>query len=82
VPDVLEKRRRDLLAQYGEPTRLADVEENVIAFGHRSQEAAEAFAAGNRDRFGHPSWAEQRDGVWASVVDLRPAAGKEAQSVG
>jgi hypothetical protein len=82
VPDALEKRRQALLAQYGEPTRLADVEDNVIAFGHRSPEAAEAFAAANRDHFGYPAWTEERGGVWASVVDLRTAIGKEAQSVG
>jgi hypothetical protein len=46
----------------------------VLVFAHRDRAGAEAYAAANRDEYGHPSWVELRESVgWCSVVDIRPA---------
>jgi hypothetical protein len=65
--------REELWNRYGRPTRLDDDADGVIVFDCGSEEAAEAYAEVNRVHHGHPSWVENRFGVWVNVVDLRPA---------
>jgi hypothetical protein len=64
--------REELRERYGKPIRLPDREDNVLVSAHGSREAAEAYAAANRDVWGHPSTAEEIP-VWVTVTDLRPA---------
>lgn len=65
--------REDRWEKYGYPTRLPDdLDGLILVFGHTSREAAESSAKANRVEHGHPSHAENRDGQWVSVVDLRP----------
>lgn len=67
-----EHRRR-----FGEGRRLPDDlpgHQVIVTTWDGSQEAAEIAAEGNRELYGHPSWAELREGVgWVTVTDLRPA---------
>lgn len=65
-------RGAELRAKYGKPEFLEpDVSGQVFVFGHKSQEAAEAFVKASRED-GYIASAEQRDGRWCSVVDLSP----------
>jgi hypothetical protein len=75
-----EQVRARLLARHGPPLRALPpdvVDEHgrgvVLAFEHRDRAAAEAYAAADRDVYGHPARAELRESVgWCCVVDLRP----------
>jgi hypothetical protein len=72
--------REELRERYGMPRRLPDREDDVLPVGHGSREAAEAYAAADRDVWGYPSTAEQIP-VWVTVVDLRPVIAEvEARS--
>lgn len=72
--------RARLLARHGPPGRALppDVVDEyghgtVMVFAHRDRAAAEAYAAADRDHFGHPARAELRESVgWVCVIDLRP----------
>lgn len=67
----MSSRGEALRAKYGVGQNLGQDSPNVFVWGHKSQEAAEAFVAANQED-GFDSRAEQRDGQWVSVVDLNP----------
>lgn len=82
----------ELVARYGKPVKIPGIvglatlglddqgipADDVIAFRYSSLQAAEAFAASNKRRHGHPSLgvAEENDGGAVGVTDLRPALAK------
>lgn len=59
--------------KYGWPQRIGDYAPNVLQFEHESEEGARLSSQANIDEYGHPSWVENRNGIWVSVVDLNPA---------
>lgn len=66
----MSERGPELRAKYGSGELLKS-EDNVVTFGHNSEEAARAFVDANLED-GYEAWVDNIDGQWCSVVDINP----------
>jgi hypothetical protein len=69
----------ELWEKYGYGKRIKSDDPRIVIFAFDNEEAAEAYAVGNRVHHGHPSWVEKHYGEWWNVIDIGPAIDRASE---